>query len=172
MAIVAICIAVVGLSIGYAALQQTLTINTTATAKAQTWSVKFTNLATPTLTGKASVKTAAALNSASTEITIDVDLKEPGDTVTYTFDVTNAGTINAKLSAIPTISGTGITGENVPLTYALTYADGTEIKANDTLDASATKNLKLVVTYNSTVETVPAEDTSYTFNASMLYIQQ
>lgn len=29
LAIVAICIAVVGLSIGYAALQQTLTINTT-----------------------------------------------------------------------------------------------------------------------------------------------
>src|SRR5574344_90421 len=169
LAIIAICIAVVGLSIGYATLQQTLTINTTAKAKAQTWSVKFANLTDPTLVGKATVTNKAVLNTESTGITVDVALSVPGDSVTYTFDVTNAGTIDAKLSSEPTINGTGTTGNNVPLNYALTYADGTKVSANDTLNVGETKHLKLVVTYNASVDTVPETDTSYTFNASMLY---
>lgn len=172
LAIVAICIAVVGLSIGYAALQTTLKIDTTANVKGATWKVEFANLGTPTLTGKAAVATPAAISAynsvANTQITINVNLFQPGDSVVYTFDVTNAGTIDAKLSAIPTI--TGIV-ESDPITYSLTYADGTAIAANDTLNSTVTKNLKLTVTYKSTVTEVPATDTPYTISATMLYVQ-
>jgi hypothetical protein len=82
LAIVAICIALVGLTIGYAALQTTLTINTKATVKAATWNVKFQNLGTPTLTGEAAVVNAATLTD--TVVTIDVSLKKPSDQVVYT----------------------------------------------------------------------------------------
>ena len=166
LAIVAICVAIVGLSIGYAALQQTLTITTAATTKGETWSVKFANLGTPTLGGKAAVSTAATITD--TLININIDLKQPGDSAVYTFDVTNAGTIDAKLNAAPTITGLK---ENDPVKYTLTYADGTAIAANDTLAAGATKNLKLTVTYDSTVTTVPSTDTTYTITAVMLYVQ-
>jgi hypothetical protein len=166
LAIVAICIAIVGLSIGYAALQTTLTITTKATTKAATWSVKFANLGTPTLTGKAAVNTAAAISGDSTTITIDVNLFQPSDAAVYTFDVTNDGTIDAKLNAAPTITGIA-----APVLYTLTYADGTAIAANDTLNAGITKNLKLTVTYDPSATTVTSTDVAHTITATMLYVQ-
>lgn len=170
LAIVAICIAIIGLSVGYAALQTTLTVNTTATAKAATWNVKFTNLGTPTLTGKAAVTNAATLTD--TTVTIDVSVINPGDSATYTFDVTNAGTIDAKLSSI---TYTGVTEAAAKhMIYTLTYADGSAIAANDTLTAGATKNLKLTVTYDSNIAStdLPTTDQTQAITAVLLYVQK
>lgn len=169
LAIVAICIALVGLTIGYAALQTTLTINTKATVKAATWNVKFQNLGTPTLTGEAAVVTAATLTD--TVVTIDVSLKKPSDQVVYTFDVTNAGTIDAKLSAAPTLTGvTEAAAKHV--NYTLTYSDGTAIAANDDLTAGQTRGLKLTVLYDPTATELAATDTELNISAVMLYVQK
>lgn len=169
LAIVAICLSIAGLAIGYSALSQTLTISSKTTVKGSTWDVHFANLGTPTLVGKAAVTTAATLTT--TNITTDVSLTLPGDSVTYTFDVVNGGTIDAKLSAAPTLTGVDeATAKNV--TYTLTYADGTAVAANDTLTAGQTRSLKLVATFNSTATTTVATDTVLNLTATMLYVQQ
>lgn len=101
IAIVALLIAVVGLTVGYAAYSSTLTINGTANVDPASWKVNFDYKTGTSLTG--ATKGHAAENTAPTlaDTTIsgfDVTLKAPGDSVTYNFLIKNSGTLNAKLA--------------------------------------------------------------------------
>ena len=100
IAIVALLIAVVGLTIGYAAYSTTLTIDGSANVDPASWDVHFAyksgNSLTATTTGNAVENTAPTL--AATAISgFAVTLKAPGDSVTYDFSVKNGGTLDARL---------------------------------------------------------------------------
>lgn len=160
LAVVAIVVAVGGLTMGYAALTQTLNIKTTATVQSgsTTWNISFTNPGTGTATGHA-VK--GTMNLTGTDVNVTgVVLKTAGDTVTYTFDVKNAGQVNAKLTTLtpktPTVSG-GTLAEGA-YTYTLTYQGGNAVKVNDTLSAGETKNMVLTIKLanNATLPTADA----------------
>lgn len=168
IALIALAFAVLGVSVAFAAMSQTLTINGTATVS-PAFSVKFANLSAPTLVGTATVTTAPTLTA--THIgNYAVKLMQKNDSVTYTFDIKNTGTINASLStltkAIPTCTGTATDTTQAAtdattvcgnLTHALTYTDsGTAVAANDTLAAGTTKNVTLKISYNS--DTLPIDD--------------
>ncbi|MGN1269096.1 MAG: hypothetical protein ACI4U0_06375, partial [Candidatus Aphodocola sp.] len=102
LAIVVLVIAVLGLTIAFAALSQTLTINGSAKLDASKWGIKFENLSSPTTTGDASIVGEAKINE-STYVEIanmNVRLKTPGDKVVYTVDLVNEGSINAKIDEI------------------------------------------------------------------------
>ena len=113
LSVAALLVAVLGLTVAFAALSQTLTINGSATVNTASWDIHFKNLSTPTLTGGAAVTTAPAIDTKGTTIgDYALKLTKPGDSVTYTFDVENKGTINAKISELvkaakPTCTGTG-----------------------------------------------------------------
>lgn len=185
LAIAALVVAVGGLTLGYAALSQVLNINTTAKVQSlkSSWNVKFVanTKADPEATGNAAAGTATLTD---TTVTLnDVKLVAPGDTVTYLFDVTNAGEIDAKLSSIsmknPTVTGTGDAKEadetlvEGAYTYTITYADGSAIAAEDTLDHGTTKNLKLVVTLKADTTNLPAEDVTISgLGATLTYVQK
>lgn len=161
--IAALVISVVAIGIGFATFTETLRIEGSATVQTSTWKVKFTNLSAPTLNGTAAVVTAPTINTNDTTIsTYDVKLIKPGDSVSYTFDVVNTGTYNAKLTSItiptPTCTGKAETesattdAANVckHLTYTLTYANGTSLAENDALEASTgVAHMKLTLTYTS-----------------------
>lgn len=182
LAIVAICIAVVGLSIGYAALSQTLNITTEATvgSQASNWNIKFVNPGEGQATGTSDVGT---ITLTSTDVTVSgVILKAPGDAVTYTFDVVNDGTIDAKVSTFtqktPTVTGSGDAKTadeelvNTNYTYSVTYADGSPIKPDDTLTANETKNLKLTITYGADATSLPINDVVISgLGATLVYVQ-
>lgn len=168
IALAALVVAVIGVSIAFAAMSQTLTINGTATVS-PAFSVKFANLAAPTLVGTATVTTAPTLTA--THIgNYAVKLMQKNDSVTYTFDIKNTGTINAKLStltkATPTCTGSATDTTQAAsdattvcsnLTYTLTYTTGgTAVAANDTLASGETKNVTLKISYNS--DTLPIDD--------------
>jgi len=182
LAIAAVIVAVGGLTLGYAALTQTLNISTEAKVQntATSWKVKFNNPSSGTATGDA-VKGTITVNDTTATLT-GVVLKAPGDSVTYTFDVTNAGQIDAKLSSVtmktPTVTGTGSSASadktlvEGNYTYALTYNDGTAISQNDALGAGATKTIKLVVTYKSSATSLPAGDVTISgLGATLTYAQ-
>ena len=95
LSVVAIAIALVALSVGYAALSQTLNINGTTTVKQTDWSVKFQNLASPVLKGAAVSDTT---DLTATTFTFTASLTKPGDSVTYTWEVTNDGDIKCSTS--------------------------------------------------------------------------
>ena len=102
LVIVTLLIAVIGLSVAFAALSQTLTINGSAYLNATKWGIKFENLSSPIKVGDASVTGEAKINESTyVEITdMNVNLKTPGDSVTYNVDLVNEGTINAKIEKI------------------------------------------------------------------------
>ena len=105
------------MSVGYAAFATQLNINGTATITS-TWDVHFNSAAqvagdvTPAKTFAGGSLPSGTLTYASGDkplsATIHADLNQPGDTVTFTLRIINAGSLNAT-AATPTLSGTGLT---------------------------------------------------------------
>ena len=102
VAIVALLIAVVGLSIAYAGYTATLKIEGTATVS-NGWSIIWTDLDAGKATGYASVEGSTFAIDAKTKQTVSGFLGKliaPGDTISYTWMATNDGEINAKVSGV------------------------------------------------------------------------
>lgn len=182
LSIAALIVAVLGLTVAFAALSTQLTINGTAEVKAATWDIHFANLSEATLTGTATVATAPTLTA--TKIgDYKITIVKPGDGVKYTFDVENKGTIDAKLGTftkpepVCTSAGTaeGSAAEAAKvcegLTYTLTYTDtGSAVAAEDTLAKGETKNLTLTLSYDS--DSVPSNDVEISgLDITMVYNQ-
>lgn len=182
VAVVAI-IAVIG--IGFAAFSTELKINGKGTVKASSWKIRFDNISAASITGTATEVTPPTLSTNDTHIeNYNVTFTTPGDSISYTFDVKNEGTFDAKISSIvigtPSCTGTGDNAtqdaNNVckNLTYTLTYGDGSPIAQNDTLTASQTKSLKLTLTYNASVTAseLPSNDVAISdLDATIVYSQ-
>ena len=176
--IMAIVIAIVAVTLGYAGLSQVLNITTSGTVQSQatSWNVKFTNAGTGSTTGTA-VKGTIALTGTTVTVT-GVVLKAPGDSVTWTWDVQNAGQVGAKVSSFsmltPTVSGAtnDVSLVKSNYTYSITYDTGTAPTTNDTLAASTTKHMKLVITYKTEATSLPsATVTISNLGATLTYVQ-
>lgn len=187
IAIVALLIAVVGLTVGYAAYSSTLTINGTATVDPASWKVNFDyktgDSLTGTTTGHATETTAPTL--ADTTISgFDVTLKAPGDSVTYNFLIKNSGTLNAELanftmgtltcapnasSSISQEDATKLCGE---LKYTLTYADGSTITTGTTLNSNDSKELELKLEWPSASTLSVSDDVKVTIGATTFVYEQ
>lgn len=173
LGLIAIFVTVTGLTVAFASYSQDLKINGTAKVNMSKWEVKFANLSTPTTTGGVVVNTAPTLQLDDTYIgDYSVDFTKPNSSISYTFDVVNNGTFDAKLSTLtvptPTCTGTGDNAEtdaqNVcnSLTYTLTKADGSAFSVNEVIPAGDTGNsisLKLTLSYGDvTAENLPKDD--------------
>lgn len=183
VAVIVLIIALLGLAVAFAALSTTLTINGTAVVDPDEWGIVFEDLQV--------AKEGTAIDAGTAEIGADqisitgvnATLKAPGDTVKYTFDVHNTGTIPAKLSDItkpePTFTGSGEsktqdeTLVKQELVYTLTYTDGgATVAAEDTLDAGATKNVTLTIGYDIDATELPVEQVNITaMNIGLNYVQ-
>ena len=157
------------ITVGYAALSTTLNINGTSKINNATWDVHFANL--KVTSGSVSATKAATIDSA-TEIDYNVELIKPGDFYEFTVDVTNTGTIDAKLGAAPILSGVSAE-QDVYTNYTVTYSDDTAIHANDKLAAGATKKLRVRVVFdrNITNSQLPTEAQTLDLKFAMNYVQ-
>ena len=157
------------ITVGYAALSTTLNINGTSKINNATWDVHFANL--KVTSGSVSATKAATIDSA-TEIDYNVELIKPGDFYEFTVDVTNTGTIDAKLGAAPILSGVSAE-QDVYTNYTVTYSDDTAIHANDKLAAGTTKKLKVRVEFdrNITNSQLPTEAQPLNLTFAMNYVQ-
>ncbi len=170
--IVALFLAVIGISIGFAALSTAMEISGTVRVIPANWSVKFNsavfsnndthatdNDVTPTLT--------------STNISgYEIVLTRPGDKGTYTVEVENDGNIDAKVSAVtigtPVYTGTGanaaadqtLVQNNV--TYTIKWQGGTNIALGDTLDAGDTAYIEITAEYNASATAMPENPVTIT----------
>ncbi len=183
--IVALIVAAVAITIGYASFSETLTITGDATVNHSAWIIKFKNLSDASLTGTAEEIAHPEVSTDGTTLSsYNVKFTTPGDTVTYTFDVANEGTFNAKLSTIniptPICTGNGDNAANDAanvcnhLTYTLTYSDDTEIKEGDLLPKETSKNLKLTLTYKDdiTASELPNNDVAVSNLSITMYYEQ
>ncbi len=187
LAVIAIIVAVISLTIGFAAFSTSLSIEGTGDVKASSWKVRFENLQTVQTVGTAVETTAPTINTNDTTISnFDVSFTTPGDSVSYTFDIANKGTFDAEITSIniptPTCQGTGETAEedaaNVcrNLEYKLTYTDGgTTLAQTDTLNKGEKKNVTLTLTYKDTIteEELPQDNVDISnLGISIIYSQK
>ena len=177
-----LAVSLIGLTVAYAQLPQRLNINGTAKSKSNTWDIHFENLKS-TVTGNAVLSQDNPLTIVSNSTTISGsvgNLSLPGDSIVYTFDIANKGTISAQLSADPIIStpecssndatGATVVCENV--IYTLTYADGSKIKTGDILEKGEKKAAKLTISLKNSMSAVPSAEVDITNIAAVLNYNQ
>ena len=179
-------VGLIGITVAYASLSQNLTINGTAKVAAATWDVHFEGMSAGTATGYAAIPTTGKLAASGTSVSGNIGtLKAPGDTITYTFNVKNAGSINAKISSItapnltcaPATSGGSQTVANnvcANLTYTIEYTSESPktIAVGNTLTAGASKNITLKIVNSSAATTLASEDIAVTASPMIInYVQ-
>ena len=177
LSIIALVVAVIGLTVAFASMSQTLNITGKADMQAASWDIKFANLAPTTAEaahGHASVTQAPTLSNTSIG-EFNVTLTRPGDYVEYTFDVVNNGSINAKIGtlskkATPTCtSPTSATADATlvcsHLIYTLKYGDGntnytagTDVEEQQTLASHDTAHMVLRLEYDQNATELPGND--------------
>ena len=183
-----LAVGLIGITVAYASLSQNLNINATAKVASAKWDIHFENMSAGTKTGYATLPTTgklAIVSGNTTTISGDLGtLKAPGDTITYTFDVKNAGSINARISSIttPTLTcapvnsgGSQSVATQVcsDLTYSIEYTSGSPktIATGNTLNAGETKNITLKITKANNTN-LASEDVKVTASAMTInYVQ-
>ena len=173
LVVVVLLIVIAGLTVAFAALSTTLNINGTAYLDASKWGIRFENLSSPTKIGSATTTgTAKIEESKSAEITgINVSLSTPGDKVTYTVDLVNKGTINAK---IDNLEKTVLTQEQQRyLIFKVTDKDGREVSEGDILSAGETRSLTITIEFikDLTKEDLPASTSTISLSYKLNFVQ-
>ena len=173
LVVVVLLIVIAGLTVAFAALSTTLNINGTAYLDAAKWGIKFENLSSPTKIGSATTTgTAKIEESKAAEITgINVSLSTPGDKVTYTVDLVNKGTINAK---IDNIKKTVLTQEQQRyLTFKVTDQNGKEVSEGDILSAGETRSLTITIEFikDLTKEDLPTSTSTISLSYKLNFVQ-
>ena len=180
-----LAVGLIGITVAYASLSQQLTINGTAKVAAATRDIHFESMSAGTATGNASLPSTGKLPISGTSISGNIGtLKAPGDTITYTFNVKNAGSINAKISSItapkltcaPVASGGSQTVANnvcANLTYTIEYTSESPktIAVGNKLTAGASKNITLKIV-NSSNATLASEDIAVTASPMIINYAQ
>ena len=136
-------IAMIIMTVGFAAYAANLKINGTVTVKKQNWSVHYD---TDSLNEGDSTSgiTATTHTLGTTDYTFAVTLNKPGDTYVAKFDVVNDGTINAKLGWDP-----------IKL-----KSDMYLKKVTMTMDSAHSKYLQYTVSVNGTVYNATTDNLS------------
>ncbi len=170
---IALAVIVLIVGVGYAFFSTTLIISGRVTTRKSSWSIKFANLSDAILYNTQYGSQSGAIEVVKPEINgndtvisnFEAIFTNPGDTISYQFDVVNSGTFNAEISSFklpnPICTGTGnnatIDAKNVcnHLVYTLKYTDGTDVKVGDKLMAQEnnTKRMVLTLTYKDDITT-------------------
>ena len=147
VALVAVIIAVIGLSIAFAAMSRTLNINGRGNVDPSNWDIYFTNLSQPTLKGEASVSGTPTLATKGVTISnMNVTLKKPNDSVVYTVDIKNDGDIDAEIENLVLPTFTSAQQELFDFTVVYT-SNNTPVSIGDTLAKGETKNVTITFKY-------------------------
>ncbi len=178
IAIAALLVAVIGVSLGFAAFTQTLTITPTANVDPEdTFSVKFSKVNSAvtagaieniTTTGGAVVADQSASVAAGNELTnITASFTKPGQSATFTFYAINDGGYDAYLKTITFNSITGST--DTTGTKKCAYNSG--VTATASLLSAACENINVKVKVGGDASTISYTDATsgvYTYSANHL----
>ena len=155
------------ISIGYAYLNASLSINGNTTIAANTWDIHFENLNISN--GSVVATTPAAIQSNSTSINYSVLLSLPGDYYEFSVDVVNAGTIPGKVS----LAGVqGITsGAEDFLDVTIKYDYGDDVQVNDLLNPGTRKRVIVRLEYKDDLNNMPINDINLDLTYTLNYTQ-
>ena len=107
--VVALCIAIVGMGIGFAALSQNLQISATANITGE-WDVRIDSIQPGPSNGATGSIPATWFSDRVTSVTFEVDLEYPGAYAEYFIILGNHGNIDAFLSSVTGVTAANSTG--------------------------------------------------------------
>lgn len=171
LSIIALLVAILGLTVAFAALSESLTINGTASLDAATWDVHFENISGPTITGDATEVSAPEITDNGITLSkINVNLTKPKDSVKYTVDVVNDGTINAEIVNI--VKGELTAEQEKAIEFSVTNEDGTNLEEGFILNAKAKQKLVVTIRYKDDIEASDLlADQSIDLSLTLNYVQ-
>jgi len=151
------------ISVGYAALTTTLSINGTATLKKQSWSVYFNNVQVKdgSVSG-AKVTTAPTVPNGSkttTTLSWNVSMDTPGEYYEFNVDVVNEGSIDAMIQTATAdiVTSALTTDQKKYLDYTIKYSDGTDIEQYDKLPAGTTETITVKLLFKNDESVNPSD---------------
>ena len=186
----ALLVAVLGLTVAFAALSQTLTINGSAAVNAASWDIHFEKTSGEETKVKGAATFTEPTLSGTTIENFSATLTKPGDSVIYYFDIVNNGTVDAQIESynFPRAFNDCFTNINKYsycmnfdfngdgnlnaldksvyfdlFNYQLAYADTDKsVTQGDTINAGETKHMKLVIEYKDTATELPENNLTLT----------
>lgn len=150
-----ILLLLVAITIGYAGLSTTLSINGNTSISKIEWDIHFENI--QETDGSVTATTPAIItDDKQTVINYAVNFSMPGDFYEFTVDVVNAGTLDA---VITDVVKAGLNADTEKyLNYEVTYLNGNAIAKNQELRAGQKGTYKVRVEFDdSSSENLPAE---------------
>ncbi len=196
-------VAILTITVAYAALSTSLRINSSATVRGASWDIHFSGGSvngTPTSApaeGRSVYFDGVPTLSTTTISNVRVVLTQPSDSATYSFNIVNNGSIDARLSTLTSMtptcspSGTDATKACTYISRTLTYTStptyengvtyngtkivsGAAVTANDVIPAGQTVSVNLTIGYadGTTSENFPSSDVSVSYpEQTLVFIQ-
>ena len=160
------------LTIAYASLAVNLGIKVNGAKKVEAlnWNIQFENL--NVIDGSVKAIKDAEIDESKTGIEYEIALNTLGEFYSFTTDIVNTGTIDAKIYDI--IEKTITEEQRKYIDYYIKYTNGEEIKKEDTLDASEKKNITVMVKFKNDLEKedLPKERTTLDLAYKIVYIEK
>ena len=165
-----IIIFILGISIGYAAMNKSLNITGSSNVLKNTWDIYFSN---PLVTS-GSVNNDLPVIDSDTKTTVNFStiLYLPGDFYEFSIDVVNAGTIDAMLESVE--NTINLTDEQKKyIDYTICYQCGEEIASKQLVNSGDFVRIKVRVEYktNITETDLPTVDQNLDLSFNLNYIQ-
>ena len=163
----------VGMTVGFAAINTTLQLIGTLNISKTTWNIHWDN---PTKTGGVAATTEVKLKDGdNTTVEYQVDLKNPGDYYEFTVDAKNEGTIDGMITGISNKVYENSVEVTKPdyLDFTVTYADDKVIANNHLLAAGKKETYKVKVQYKSglAADQLPTQTRNLKFTFQVTYMQ-
>ena len=164
-------LSLVSLTVGYAFLTTTMSIDGVSKMLEARWDVHFANV----VTKQGSVTpTEGPTITDPTTLTFSAQLENPGDFFEFTVDVVNAGTLDAHLYTINLEFLPTLNLEQLEyMDYDISYADGMPINEGDALNAGETETILISFKYldGKDSSVYPINDENYSISISFNYVQ-
>ncbi|MBQ9012300.1 MAG: leucine-rich repeat domain-containing protein [Bacilli bacterium] len=173
MAVMALFLCILGVTIAFAALSGTLKINGSGKMDTAKWDIRFKNISSVVLKGKAKENEVATISEDGAEINnISINLSQPGDEASYQVDLANDGDINAEISNfnIPELSEE----QQKRLEFKVIYKDdGKEVASGDVITGETTEKLMIIIRYKDITDEndLNKEDENIALSYKINYIQ-
>ena len=169
----ALVIVVATVSIAFAAMSRTLSINGIGKMDTASWSVYFDNLSDAITNGaKEEEKPNINANDKGIIENIKVKLFNPGDEISYKVDIVNDGTMDAEITMIKDVELTD--AQKKIFEFIVTYTDtGDVVQNGDILPKKTTKNATITIRFkdNIAASDLPTESQIIDLTYQITYTQ-
>lgn len=163
------------ISLGYAFLTTTLSINGTTNIDRNTWNVYWNNV--QVTTGSVTAPT-PTIDTNHTTVTFNAHLSKPGDFYEFTVDAVNDGSIDAMIDIVSqeVYELDGVTQKTLPdcLEFKIEYSDGAPLQGNHLLESGVTETYRVTVSYKKDIGADQILDTEdeFVFQFGIAYVQR